>query len=56
MAAEIPSFGWSWDTPYLMVLLAGLVVAYLTSWRLLAPMREVKAGMGRTDAIAALLH
>lgn len=56
MAAEIPCFGWAWDTPYLFALLIGLASAYLAAWRLLAPVKAPATSMGRTDAIAALLH
>lgn len=56
LGAEIPCFGWANDTVIMLVLLTGLALAYLAAWRLLAPARTSNAVMGRTDAIAALLH
>lgn len=56
LGAEIPCFGWANDTAIMLTLLAGLTIAYFAAWRLLAPARTSNAVMGRTDAIAALLH
>ncbi|HNY30209.1 MAG TPA: hypothetical protein PKO15_04910 [Fibrobacteria bacterium] len=56
LVVEIPCFAWGWDTIPLFVLLTGLTAAYLAAWRFLGPATTTSALMGRTDAIAALLH
>lgn len=55
LLAEVPCFGWAWDTPYMLVTLAAISGLYAAAWMLLAPTRTIPTHH-RNDAIAMLLH
>jgi hypothetical protein len=55
LLAEIPCFGWAWDTPYMLAILSAIACLYAAAWALLAPARALPTHH-RNDAIALLLH